>query len=840
MTTTTTQEMASAAIRHSLSPTPPAGLDQQEVIRRREAGLGNNVRTQTGRTYWQIFTMNTFTFMNTIFFVIGVVMVSLGLWSDAIISVGLVFMNMVISISQEFRAKRQLDKIALLTRPTASVIREGKEHVIDPSEIVLGDLLVVRAGDQIVVDGELVGEGKLEVDESLLTGESDLIIKTAGDSLLSGSFCVTGTATYIAQRVGKESYANKLTESARQFRMNKTPLQHDIDLLIRLLVLLAVIFGVLFGSSFILRQVSAVENVRAAAVIVGLIPNGLFFMVIAAYAMGALRMSGKGALIQQVNAVESMSNVDVLCLDKTGTLTANRITLEHIAPQGGHDPEMVRQLLATYAASVSSGNRTSEALHEGLNGEKRPVRDEVPFSSARKWSALVFDDSAYVLGAPDVLKSAFREGLGYDLTTFDEWTSQGLRVVLFGRYSEPVDLYNAEGQVVLPPGLEPLALVSFSDELRPEARETLESFAKAGIKLKIISGDDPATVQALARQAGFDEKDLRVVSGRDIDPLDDTQLMTVAETTTIFGRIRPDQKERIVSALKRRGHYVAMIGDGVNDVMSLKNAQVGIAMQSGSQATRGVADIVLMGDSFRALPWAFTEGQRILNGMQDVCKLFMTRAFYVALLIFGSAVVVEASLFPFLPVHGGLLTFLTVGFPTFALAAWAKPVAHRSRIVHTMLHFVIPAGISIACLGLFVYVFYLYQTPPVLEYQIDNRLLVDQILGVPRTALLVTLMLAGLVLIPFAEPPSPFWVGGDELSGDRRPTLLALGMLGIFVIINAVPPLRNFFQIELLSLLDYGFIVALVMVWALTLRFVWRMNLFNRLLGMEIRRYEVD
>ncbi len=818
------------------------GLTQADVQQRRAAGQGNDASVQTGRTYWQILTQNTFTFINTIFFVIGAFMIFLGLWSDAIISVGIVLMNVVIGIWQEFRAKAKLDQIALLTRPKATVIREGQEGVIDPSEIVIGDLIVADAGDQIVVDGVVVGKGSAEVDESLLTGESDLVPKHQGDELLSGSFCVTGKLLYEAQRVGVESYAHKLTAQARQFSLNKTPLQRDTDFVIRLLALVAAFLGLLFGASFILRDVSAEENVRTAAVIVGLVPNGLFFMIVTAYAMGALRMSGRGALIQQSNSIESMSNVDVLCLDKTGTLTANRINLRTLHPLNAIDEARLRQLLGTFAASASTGNRTSQAVAEAVPGEALRVVDEVAFSSARKWSALALDAEpvrgVYALGAPEMLAPYLDPVADDGAVLAAQFADEGLRVLLFAGSEGTLKLHDSLGQPGLPQGMRPLAILTFQDELRPETKETLAQFAAAGIRVKVISGDNPHTVAALARQAGL-EGDLQVLSGTKLDAIDDAQLAGVVENVSVFGRIRPDQKERLVEALRSRGYYVAMIGDGVNDVMSLKKAQIGIAMQSGSQATRGVADIVLMGDSFAALPAAFIEGQRILSGMQDIVRLFLTRVFYVALLIFGTAVVADASFFPFVPVHGGLLTLLTVGIPTFFLAVWARPSVQRERLVSSMVHFVLPASITMALLGLVVYVFYLLQLPPLPERVPTENLsqwLEGQLL-VPRTALLTTLMFAGLLLIPFVEPPTKFWVAGDQFSGDWRPTVLAVLMLIVYLVILLVDPLRNFFQIARLPLTDYLLIAASVVVWAVLLRWIWRANVFDRFLGLELKQY---
>jgi len=800
---------------------PVSGLSEREVIARRERGQGNIVQFRTGRTYLQIVRKNVFTFINTVLFSIGIVLILFGQFGDAVVTAGLVLMNVIVGVYQESRAKYKLDQISLLTRPKARVLRDGQEKEIDPSEIVVGDNLVVRPGDQIVVDGTVIGDRCMEADESLLTGESARIPKKAGDPVYSGSFCVTGSAFYEAQKVGADSLVNQLTAGARAFRQAKTPLQRDIDYLIRILVLLVTQLGILLGISFLLHGVPVVDMVRMAAVIVALVPQGLFFMTTVAYAMGALRVAGKGALIQESNAVESTSHVNLLCLDKTGTLTTNRIRLESLAPVGdGLSEREVQHILGAFAASATGGTPTTAAIAEVFEGKAYPVKAEVPFSSDRKWSALAFRDSdwpgVYLLGAPEVLEPHLQSEASLS-STIDEWSSQGLRVVLFAHHPDGAALGAGDNQPQLPSGVQPLALLSFRDELRPDAQETLEHFVELGIEPKIISGDNPQTVVALARQVGF-ARDAPAVSGLDLLAMDDAQLEQVAAETTIFGRITPQQKENLVRILREKGYYVAMIGDGVNDVLSLKQAQLGVAMQSGSQAARGVADIVLLGDSFAALPIAFREGQRIVKGMEDVIRLLLTRTFYVLLLVIASQLVGVP--FPVTPKHNSILALLTVGIPILALAAWARPGTPPKSVVRSTSHFVLPAAFTVSVVALAVYLAYLAMT--------DD-------LQIARTALTTATILCGLVLIPFVEPPTEWWVAGDTLSGDWRPTLLAFGMLGLYAVVVAVPPLRGFFELAVLRWQDYVLLAALVILWALLLRLTWRTHLFERLLDLNVR-----
>lgn len=830
-----------------------SGLSESEVAARRARGQGNNVRIETSRSYSDIIRSNVFNLMNIILFVIGALMVVIGRAGEAFTSVGLIVLNIVIGIYQEIRAKRQLDQIALLTRPRITVIRDSQEKTVDPTELVIGDLIVVRAGDQIVVDGTVVGDGRIDVDESLLTGESDLIPKTAGVEVLSGSFCVTGTVMVEATRVGAESFANKLTANARQFRVMKTPLQSEINFILRLLMLLAGFIGFLMLMGSIVSAVPLMRQVQIAAVVAGLVPNGLFFMVVLAYAMGALRIVQRGALVQQTNAVESLSNVTVLCMDKTGTLTANRIHYQDVYPLGIPKPDLER-LLGDFASSASANNKTGEAILNALKGAKRLVKDEVPFSSARKWSALAFDDEqmrgVYVLGALEMLTPYLTlESAAHDQIA--AWSEQGLRVLVFAHNPDVTTLHTGE-EPHLPP-LKALGILSFGDELRPQLKETLAGFLESGISLKVISGDNPQTVAALAKQAGF-PGDLKYISGTELDAMDNAQLSQVVAETTVFGRITPQQKERLVEALRGIGHYVAMIGDGVNDVLSLKKANMGIAMQSGTSATRAVADMILLNDSFGALPPAFIEGQRIVNGMSDILRLFLTRVIYVALLII--AVNVIGLGFPFVPKHVSLLVFLTVGIPTFGLAVWARPGSKAGRsLIREVLHFVIPAGFSIFFFGLIVYVIAFYfsaswldlrQITPAdiqdfqrysgITYDISGReayiLEVSQL--VAQTSLTVFTLFSGLLLIVFVEPPLTFFVGGDRYSGDRRPAYLALAMLAVYAVIALVEPLRRFFELITLPYTVYLIIALVTLVWAFVLRQAWRARWLERFLDIEL------
>ena len=825
------------------APSYLQGLSDREAASRRAAGQGNNTQSQTSRTYWDILRDNLFTFINGAYFFLSLVLIVLGRASDVFVLAFVVLLNVVINVIQEIRAKRKLDRIALITRPKASVIREGQERNIDPTEVVVGDVLVVRPGDQIVVDGTVVGEGDIKVDESLLTGESDLIPKQAGDPVYSGSFCVSGTAAYEAEKVGAESLASKMTAEARKFRKVLTPLQHRINLMIRLLLGVAIVLGLITTLRMVLGVTSIQSGVQNMAVIVGLVPIGLYFMITLTYALGAVRIAEQSALVQQSNAVESISNVNVMCLDKTGTLTANRINLQTIHPID-IDRTKLETILGDYAASASASNKTNEAIAMALPAEKRALNTEVPFGSAHKWSAIAFEDSpgVYILGAPEILGTALP--LSTDLRTrIQTGADRGLRVLLFAYSPTLTDLQDGVGNPVLPPDLKPLGILYFGDELRPDARETLAEFRQAGIQVKVISGDNPATVAALAKQAGLSD-DIIAISGQELAEMDDAVFTQTAEEGTIFGRITPEQKARLVKSLQSRNHYVAMMGDGVNDVLSLKQANVGVAMESGSQATRGVADIVLLRDTFSALPKIFLEGQRIRNGVADITKLFMVRIFSFTLAIVAIGMITLS--FPFGIKTSTIATFLTVGIPPFFVTLWAKPEKPRGDQGNPFLHFVLPATLTLSLVSILVYLFFLAENiAPVLNWlsgQIPFEELGRQISRadiaraqrVAETALITTQVMGGLLLLPFLKPPTPAWVGGEPLSRDWRYTILASLVLLVYLLILAVPFLRNFFELYPLDLIHYSGIGLVVLVWALVVRFTWRHALLDRFLGIRI------
>lgn len=838
------------------------GLTASEVEARRAAGQTNRVELSTSRPYADIIKTNVFHPVNIVLYVIGASMALVGDVRSAVTTVALVLFNAVVGIVQEARAKRQLDAIALLARAKVEVMRDGQVQQVDPGELVLGDVVVVRAGDQIPVDGRILDEGRIEVDESPLTGESDLIQKAAGDEVLSGSFCITGQALVEATRVGEQSFANAITKDARAYKQEFTPLQRQVNRLLRLLLLIVLFFTFIAIVGIFALNVPIRIWLQILAVITGSVSAGLLVLITLNYAWGAARIGRQGALTQQMNAVESLSNVTVLCTDKTGTLTTNKIRYHDVHPLGITKDEL-KTLLGDFAASASTHNKTSQALAEGVPGTQRPIADEVPFSSARKWSGLAFDDrgagdrpphrGVYVLGALEMLEPALASGV--DAATREavrQASDQGLRVLAFAGNAQTTALHDASGEPALPP-LTLLGLVTFTDELRPHLAETLKAFASNDVRLKVISGDNPTTVAALARQAGL-SGDLKPVSGPDLAAMSPAEFAQAATESAIFGRVSPQQKEALVTALREQGEYVAMIGDGVNDVLSLKKANLGIAMESGSTATRSVAAMILLGDSFEAMPPALAEGQRIVASIHDILKLFMATVF--ALLMLIPAIASLEIGFPFTALQNVLLSFFTRGAPPFVLALTATGVAARLQpdLKRNLLRFTLPASILLFAFGLLIYTgaFFGIQndlaqiavTPDMLA-QMERILELHPGALTPsgfdravmsltaQTALLTFFVLTGALLMVFAQPPAEWLAGGAKVSKNWLPALAAVALVVAYSAVLVIPGLRNFFQLVPLPASYYLIIIGATLAWAALLQLVWRRRTLERFLDLE-------
>ncbi len=819
-----------------LPPHPPVtrplgtgagGLSEAEAGARRTRGEGNAFRASTTRTYWEILRQNAYPGINGILVAVSLLLLVFGMVVEALLTAGPVLGNIGIGVAGESRAKRKLDRLALLSRPQARVIRDAGERGIDPADAVLGDLLVARRGDQVVLDGTLVGEGRVELDESLLTGESDPVSKQAGDPVLSGTAVISGTAVFEVTSVGAGSFANRLLAEAKRLGDERTPLQREIASAIWAvagLVLVAAI-PVALVMARMPGGLGSTQTLTAAAVLVTLVPQGLAIMVTVTYATGALRISRLGALVQRQNAVESMARVDTLCMDKTGTLTTQGIWYAGAEVLAGHDAGDVADALGSLAASTTATNRTTEAIAAACPGPAHPVADEIPFASERRWSGLRYrDGEAWLLGAATVLLPRLAPaGPGDVATRAAAVAAEGVRVLLLARAPAGAALRDADGRPALPADLTPVALLRFGEELRPDAPEILAGFARAGIVLKVISGDDPATVEALARRVGFDVT-AESASGPVLAALDDEEAAGEVERHAIFGRVEPALKARLVALLRGRGHYVAMVGDGVNDILGLRRANLGIAMESGSAAARGVADLVLLGDRFGVLPKAVIEGQRIVAAMEATLVLLLSRTFYVLLIIGGAALL--GLPFPFTPRQNSALAFATVGIPLIVLAIWVPPRRLPRSLLAETLRVSIPASIAVVLVALPVYAFVLGTGASLVDAQ---------------TVLTTVTVFCGLGLLPLIASGARDESPGRLVRG--WPWLLAGIMLLAYLAILALPIARDFYELTSLSWRETLVLLGIGAAWTATVHGLRRTGFvprFEATLMRAARRRPVD
>ena len=757
-----------------LAQVPPrSGLTAAEVADRVARGLVNDVPSAPTRTIGEIVRANLFTRFNLLLGSLLAVILVVGPLQDALFGLVIVA-NTVVGIVQEVRAKRTLDHLEVVNAPKATVVRDGRVEELAVGQVVLDDVLEAAAGDQVVVDGEVLEAEGLEVDESLLTGESEPVSRQEGDRVLSGSFVVAGAGRYRATRVGREAYAVQLTEEARRFTLASSELRAGVDQILKYVTwALVPTAALLFISQ--LRHDNGPRSGLSGAVAgtVAMVPEGLVLLTSVAFAVGVVRLGRRQVLVRELPAVETLARVDVVCFDKTGTITVGDLAVQELVPQAGAADEAAAALGALAAADPNP-NATLRAI-----GEAFPAPDGwrpetvVPFSSARKWSGATFAGrGAYLLGAPEVLLHE-----GQLLRRAEAIATAGGRVVLLAHSERPMD-----GDTP-PDGLAARAMVVIGDQVRDDAAATVAWFAEEGVRVKVVSGDHPRTVAAIAGRVGIegagDPVDARTL------PTDQAELADLVEARSVFGRVVPQQKRAMVGALGARGHVVAMTGDGVNDVLALKDADLGIAMGSGSAASRAVAELVLMDGRFATLPAVMAEGRRVIANVERVAKVFVTKTVYATVL--ALAVGLAGLAFPFLPRHLTLISSLTIGIPGFFLAL--EPNTQRSKpgFVRRTLAFAVPAGLAAALATLVA-----YQLADVENVSTEQA----------RTTATLTLAGLGLVVLALAARP---------LNPLRR--LLLVGMAGAFVVVLVVPWLRAFFALSLpplpVALAALGLVVVL-------------------------------
>ncbi|MCL2148103.1 MAG: HAD-IC family P-type ATPase [Methanomassiliicoccaceae archaeon] len=785
----------------------PAGLTEQEVRDRVSAGKVNRSESPVSRSYLDIVVKNVCTTFNLILFILGAALLYFEEPISALSATGVIALNVLISTVQEMRAKRRLDKIALLLRPTVTVVRGGLDALIDPSGIVIDDVVRLSSGDQAQVDGELLSSASLEMDESLLTGESRTVRKREGDPVLSGAFCVTGTGCYRVTALGEDTFASQMLASAKRYKKKSTPLQRETSTVTKMLMVTAFVFLLILTAANAYDSGGVKLLAIKSVLVLDIVPIALFLLITITYMIAAVRMAKSGVLLQNSNSVESMSHVDTVCMDKTGTITTNNLVYDGM--ETFVDREEAERLVRAFVGSTGSKNLTVKALAKEFGEEPSDLIEEVQFSSDRKYSAVRVSSGGtpmtVFMGAWSALRGNVR---GSDVTAdVSELSRKGLRTVVICKGPDG-PLYDGDEPAV--PELELAALISIRDEVRPDCREIIDNFQKNGMDIKVISGDDPETVDALFSLAEI-PGERNIISGDELAALSGEELDAAIVRTNIFGRMRPEQKETVVEALKKSGRYVAMVGDGVNDVRSIKAANIGVALHSGSGAARGVADMVLVDDNFLALPKAITEGKRTVTGMRDILRLYLTRNFVLAALV--GVLLLALGRLPMLPVHNTLYALTSVSFAAFLMAVWAKPSNNKTLILPGVLRFSVPMAATIAGFGLAVYFVFLHFTANG-AFPLGEDFYIGMFDGygsspmwsdwngfwehmslagegyddvTARNAMLVFVMLAGISQLFFIYPLSKLYSVDGQVSRDPKPTLLALLLFGLVALVYEVP-----------------------------------------------------
>ena len=733
----------------------------------------------SSRSVASIVAGNVFTLFNAIIGVFFILILSLGLFADAVFGF-IAIVNSWIGIRQELKAKETLDELAILVAPRAKVVRDGQVVELLAEEVVPGDVVRVEPGDQLVADGEVIRTRGLTLDESVLTGEADGVRKGLGERALSGSFSISGSGYYLVDAVRDDSYAGRMAGEAKAFRHPDSPLQEEVNRVIVACTWVMVPLAILLIFSLRVRDTGLTDAAQTATSgLITLIPEGLVLLMSVTFAVAAMRLARHDTLIQQISATESLAAVDTICVDKTGTLTDGDLRLRSVEVADQSRSGQIHDALARFAASAGDRNKTLAAIADRFPGRAEQVSAEVPFSSEWKWSGLTLagrSRATYVLGAPDVLHKAGALDLPPQLAeTLRGETAAGRRVVVFGESDGSLPGNPASEP---PPRIRPLALVVLQENLRPDAPETIAYMREQEVDLKLISGDARETVTAVAYGVGVPQ-DAGVVEGSEL-PEGGAELARAAEAGTIFCRIKPEQKKALVGALSESGRYTAMIGDGVNDVPALKRARMAVAMGSGSQVTKGIADVVLLRDEFSRLPEAVGEGRRIARNIHRLARLYLTKSVYAAALIV--LVAIPGFAFPFLPRHLTLAALLTIGIPSFALALLPSDgPLYRGRLLRALAAFAVPAGLAIA-VG-----------------SILSFFLVDTVAGGSleegRTAATTTLIFLGLSFVLLLERGP----GREHISIQSNMLALVIALGALFAGCLAIAPVREFFEMALLS-----------------------------------------
>lgn len=756
------------------------GLSEAEVLARVEAGQTNLVRQKTSRSLRSIIRENIFTLFNAILVGAATLVLIFGHPQDVVFGAVMVF-NAIIGIVSEVRAKRTLDALAILDVPQALVVREGEERAIPTGDVVLDDVLMLKLGEQVCADGIVLDSSGLEVNESILTGESAPVRKHQGDEVLSGTSVVAGSALVRTTAVGSATYAQGISRKARAYIRTVSHIQVSINRVLRVIsaLLIPVIVLTLWSQTRIADSDTGWNHavVLAVASVVGMIPQGLVLLTSLNFAIGSATLARRGVLVQELAAVEVLARVDALCLDKTGTLTTGEIVAKDIVVTG----DEARSLVALRTLVRDRTNETARAIADYLEDRGRWEREEatwvMPFSSARKWSAFGNEEGAWYLGAPEILSPHSQDSS--QASPFAEMlaarTREGMRVVALAHSP------GAAQSEDLPKHRDLVGIVVLAEELRPDAKDTLDYFAQQKVRVRVISGDNPSTVGAIATRAGLERPDgepLVIADARDLpDDLLSDELQKAVITTDVFGRVTPEQKRAMIQALQADGHCVAMTGDGVNDALALKDADLGIAMGNGAQATKAVAQLVLVDSKFSVLPGVVAEGRRIIANMERVSALFLAKTVYAAVIVFACASL--ALQYPFLPRHFTYIDAFTIGIPAFFLALAPNSRRYVPGFLKRTLALAVPAGVILSAAALGAY------------------LLIGSGRVEGQTGATLALMIGAVFLLSVTARPFVPW---------RVPLLAA--MIAASVLGVLIPFTRHFFALEWPSSVEWGIIIA--------------------------------
>jgi cation-transporting ATPase E len=766
------------------------GLTAAEVAGRVARGEVNDVPVRSSRSLVDIVRANVFTRFNAIIGVLWVIMLFVAPIQDSLFGF-VILANTGIGIVQEWRAKKTLDSLAVIGEAKPTVRRDGVAAPVGTSEIVLGDLIEIGPGDKIVVDGECVETDGLEIDESLLTGEADPVVKHPGDPVMSGSFVVAGGGAFTATKVGREAYAAQLAEEASRFTLVHSELRSGISTILKYVTWMMIPTAIgLVVSQLIVKENDFKDSVaRTVGGIVPMVPEGLVLLTSVAFAIGVIRLGRKQCLVQELPAIEGLARVDTVCLDKTGTLTEGGMDVTEIRPLNGADEAYVRTVLGALGESDPRPNASLRAVIDACpDSGGRRCTESLPFSSARKYSGASFGESdggssTWLLGAPDVLLPDGDPAL----TETDRLNEQGLRVLLLARVTRALD----DPEVAR--DARPTALVVLEQRLRPDAADTLRYFEEQNVRAKVISGDNAVSVGAVAGKLGLTGE---VVDARRL-PGERDGMADALDSGTVFGRVTPQQKRDMVGALQSHGHTVAMTGDGVNDVLALKDADIGVAMGSGSEATRAVAQIVLLNNSFATLPSVVAEGRRVIGNITRVATLFLVKTVYSVLL--AVLVVCWQVEYPFLPRHLTLLSTLTIGVPAFFLALAPNKERAQPHFVRRVMRYSIPGGVLAAVATFVTYLIARH------HYTGEGALEAE------TSAATLTLFLISMWVLAIIARPYTWWRLG-----------LVAAMGGCFLVVLVVPSLQDFFALRLVGATMPWIAVAVAAGASALLELLWR------------------